>query len=134
MIQWKRVKSATEWGFFFGVISWLLATGISNKMPAWGVWGIILSRTLMGFIIGIVRWEFVWWLRGLILGAAVSLPLAFVLRFLGVGWGQGFWPCRAGPAREIGRGAGDGEIHRFNQGPGNRVAGDTDADFLGMGC
>ena len=92
MIQWKRVKSATEWGFFFGVISWLLATGISNKIPAWGVWGIILSRTLMGFVIGIVRWEFVWWLRGLILGAAVSLPLAFVVRFLGVGWGQGFWP------------------------------------------
>jgi len=86
------VKSATEWGFFFGVVSWLLATGISNKIPAWGVWGIILSRTLMGFIIGIVRWEFSWWARGLVLGAIINLPLGIVVRLLGVGWGQGFWP------------------------------------------
>lgn len=92
MIRWKRVKSASEWGFFFGILSWLLATGISNKIPAWGVWGIILSRTLLGFIIGFLSWDFVWWARGLILGTAVSLPLAFVVRFLGVGWGQGFWP------------------------------------------
>ena len=92
MIQWKRVKSAAEWGFFYGVVSWLLATGISNKIPAWGVWGIILSRTLLGFIIGIVRWEFPWWVRGLVLGAIVNLPLSIVVRLLGVGWGQGFWP------------------------------------------
>lgn len=92
MIDWKRVKSASEWGFFFGIISWLLATGISNKIPGWGVWGIILSRTLLGFIIGILRWEFSWWKRGLIVGAVVNLPLAFLVRFLGVSWGQGFWP------------------------------------------
>ena len=92
MIQWKRVKSATEWGFFFGVVSWLLATGISNRIPAAGVWGIILSRTLLGFIVGIVKWEFSWWVRGLVLGAAVNLPLGVLVRLLGVGWGQGFWP------------------------------------------
>lgn len=91
-IDWKRVKSATEWGFFFGIISWLLATGISNEIPGWGVWGIILSRTLLGFIIGILRWNFPWWKRGLIVGAAVNLPLAFVIRDLGVSWRQGFWP------------------------------------------
>jgi len=92
MIQWKRVKSAAEWGFFYGVISWLLATGISNKIPTWGVWAIILSRTLLGLILGLVRWEFPWWARGLLLGTAVNLPLAGVVRWLGVGWSQGFWP------------------------------------------
>ena len=92
MTRWKRIRSATEWGFFFGVISWLLATGISNRIPALGVWGIILARTLMGFLIGVVRWEVPWWARGLVLAAAVNLPLGIVVRLLGVGWGQGFWP------------------------------------------
>lgn len=99
MIQWKRLKSATEWGFFFGVVSWLLATGITNKIPTAGVWGIILSRTLMGFIIGYVKWGFPWWARGLIigavlnifLGAIVKIPLGEAVHQIGFGWIRGFW-------------------------------------------
>lgn len=92
MARWQRVKSACEWGFFFGIVSWLLATGITNKIPAVGVWGIILSRTLMGFIIGIFKWEFLWWARGLILGAVLNLPLGLVAMQFGFGWDTGFWP------------------------------------------
>ena len=92
MSHWRRIKSAAEWGFFYGIISWLLATGISNKIPTWGVWAIILSRVLLGVLIGIIRWEYPWWARGMLMGSIVNLPLAFIIRTLGVGWVQGFWP------------------------------------------
>ena len=99
MVHWKRVKSATEWGFFFGVVTWLLATGITNKIPTIGIWGIILSRTLMGFVIGYIRWEFPWWARGLIVGGAlniilsviVKIPLGDFIQRIGFGWIRGFW-------------------------------------------
>ena len=99
MIQWKRVKSAVEWGLFFGIISWLLATGITNKIPTIGVWGIILSRTLMGFIIGYVKWKIPWWVRGLIIGGGLNLilslvvkiPLGDVVQRICFIWGRGFW-------------------------------------------
>ena len=92
MVQWKRVRTATEWGFFYGIISWLLATGISNKIPAWGVWGIILSRTIMGTIIGFVRWDFPWWARGLLLGLGINIPMGFIVLLLGVRWEIGLLP------------------------------------------
>ena len=92
MSLWKRVKPAVEWGFFFGVVSWVLASGISNKIPTWGVWGIILSRTFLGLIIGFIKWDILWWARGILIGIAVNLPLAFVVQSLGAGWGKGFWP------------------------------------------
>ncbi|MEO0102975.1 MAG: hypothetical protein ABIK81_04670, partial [candidate division WOR-3 bacterium] len=38
---------------------------------------IILSRSLMGFAIGISALKILWWLHGIILGAIFSLPLAF---------------------------------------------------------
>ena len=99
MVHWKRVKSATEWGFFFGIVTWLLATGITNDIPAIGIWGIILSRTLMGFIIGYIRWEYAWWARGLIIGGAlnivlsviVKIPLGDFIQSVGFGWIRGFW-------------------------------------------
>ena len=98
MVQWKRVKSATEWGFFYGIVTWLFATGITNKFSSAGVWGIILSRTLMGFIIGVIKWKFPWWARGLIVGVVVNLvfeaiakiPMEFIRRFC-FGWTSGFW-------------------------------------------
>ena len=99
MDNWRRVKSATEWGFFYGIISWLLATGITNKIPTIGIWGIILSRTLMGFIIGYVKWEFPWWARGMIIGGVLNLilsglvriPLGVIMSRIGFGWFRGFW-------------------------------------------
>lgn len=99
MEKWKRVRSATEWGFFFGILSWLLATGITNKIPTIGIWGIILSRTLVGFIIGYVKWEFPRWARGLIIGGVVNLflsilvyiPLGETVQQICFGWERGFW-------------------------------------------
>lgn len=98
-MDWKRVKTACEWGLLFGVLSWLLATGITNKIPVSGIWAIIISRTLMGFIIATVRWEFPWWARGLIIGFGINiimvlivqLPLGQWLIDLGFGWIRGFW-------------------------------------------
>ena len=92
MVRWKRIRTATEWGFFYGIISWLLATGFSNKIPAWGVWGIILSRMIMGCIIGFVRWEMAWWARGLLLGFLINIPMGLIVVFLGVRWTIGFIP------------------------------------------
>ncbi len=94
MFQWKRVKSATEWGFFLGVLSWLLSTGISNKIPTAGVWAIILSQTLAGFIIGTVHWNESWWIRGLTIGGIVNIPLAILsVRWPGFNYANGFWPA-----------------------------------------
>ena len=91
MIDWKRVRSATEWGFFYGIVSWLLSTGFSNKIPVWGVWSIILSRTILGLIIGILPIKFSWWLDGLVIGFGLNLIFALIV-WLGLGYTIGFWP------------------------------------------
>jgi hypothetical protein len=89
----RRLKSGLEWGFFLGICTWLLATGVSNKIPNWGVWSIILSRTLLGFLIGILKWDVVWWIRGLLFGLAVSVLHGFmVLQWPEFGWLNGFVP------------------------------------------
>jgi len=92
MHSWQRIKYATEWGFFFGIISWLLSTGFSSHIPTWGVWGIILSRTVMGFISGAVFWNVQWLFRGVIIGLAINIPCGIAAAILGAGWAQGFWP------------------------------------------
>ena len=90
----RRVKSGLEWGFFLGICTWLLATGVSNRIPTWGVWSIILSRTLMGFLSGVVKWDIVWWIRGLLFGLAVSLLHGFVvIQWADFGWLNGFLPA-----------------------------------------
>ncbi len=76
MSVWKRVKPAVEWGLFFGVVSWLLATGVTNKMTELNVWGIVLSRTLAGVVLGMLKWESSKWLRGLVVGVVVNLPVS----------------------------------------------------------
>lgn len=90
MLDWKRIRSASEWGFFYGVVSWLLATGFSNKIPVWGVWAIILSRTLMGCLMGMFPVKLSWWIDGLIIGLGLNLIFAFIV--LVIGYGIGFWP------------------------------------------
>jgi hypothetical protein len=87
MAMKRRVKSGLEWGLFLGICTWLLATGVSNKIPGWGVLSIILSRTLLGLLIGIVKWETVWWMRGLLFGLAVGIFHGFVV----VGWPEFGW-------------------------------------------
>ncbi len=94
MVLERRVKSGLEWGFFLGICTWLLATGVSNKISNWGVWSIILSRTLMGLLSGVVKWDVVWWMRGLVFGSAVSFLHGFVvMQWSGFGWLNGFLPA-----------------------------------------
>jgi hypothetical protein len=80
MTRWRRVRSATEWGFFFGVVTWILASGITNKIPTAGVWGILISRALIGLLAGLVKWDFPWWARGPIWGTAVGILSLLVVR------------------------------------------------------
>ena len=92
MTRWKRIRSGTEWGLFFGVISFIIAFSISNKIPTWSIWAIILSRVLLGAVIGYIQYDMQWWLRGGLVGAAVNLPLAYVTVRFGIALYQGFWP------------------------------------------
>ncbi len=93
MTRWKRIKSAVGWGFFYGLCSWVLASGVTNKIPTAGVWGIILSQTLLGLIIGVVDLNIPWWIRGLSLGCIVNLPLGLLALHSSMVWSKGlFWP------------------------------------------
>jgi hypothetical protein len=93
MIKGKRVKSALGWGIFYGICSWILAWSVSNKISNAGVWGLILTQTLLGLLIGLVTLKIPWWLRGLLLGAAVNLPVGFYLLHTPFVWTRGlFWP------------------------------------------
>jgi hypothetical protein len=95
MVLERRVKSGLEWGFFLGICTWLIATGVSNRIPTWGVWSVILSRTLIGLLTGIVKWDAAWWIRGLLFGLVVSLPHGFVvLLWPDFGWLNGFLPAQ----------------------------------------
>jgi len=99
MIQWKRVKKAAGWGLFYGIITWLLFTTIDNTIRASGVRAIIFSRTLLGFIIGIVQLRFPWWARGILLGISVDLfftllfylPLGRTVDLFCFGWENNIW-------------------------------------------
>ena len=98
MTRWKRVSLLLQWGVFYGIITWLAATVITNKFPAIGVWGIIVSRALMGFLIAYFEIKLVWWMRGIAVGLAVNLVfggLAFVfsgdVQNFFFGWVIGFW-------------------------------------------
>lgn len=73
-----RIKVSTNWGLFFGVISWLLATGFTNKIPSWGVWSIVLSRALAGTLMAVIQVPLNWWQKGSVFGGVIAVPLAFI--------------------------------------------------------
>jgi hypothetical protein len=95
----RRVRSAINWGFFFGVLTWLLITAISNAIPDIGVRTLVIYGALLGFFIGIIPWEFPWWIRGPFFGAALNSLMGLLARLLhggffqeiGFGWNHGFW-------------------------------------------
>jgi len=95
MLDWKKIKfAALEYGLFFGILSWLFATAITNEMTSANVWGIILSRILTGVLVAALNWEITWWIRGAIFGAAVN-TLFWLLSLLPLGpffagWRIGF--------------------------------------------
>jgi len=91
MVYEKRVVSATIWGVVFGFISWALAM-IGKAVPASGVVTIILSFSVMGFVIGISAWKIRWWIHGFLMGLIIILPSSFGAIWAGRGWGAGFIP------------------------------------------
>lgn len=87
----RRVQTGAEWGLFYGVISWLLAFGFSNQLYSKEVWFIILTRMLSGIILGWIRISLPWWIKGLLVGLVINLPLAFVQAgWPDFGWIKGF--------------------------------------------
>lgn len=78
MLTTKRVIIATICGFVFGIVCMLLASSNPNaaSLPAITKWMIIISRTMMGFMIGISAIRLNWWLHGIVLGAIASIPMA----------------------------------------------------------
>ncbi|MBN2103922.1 hypothetical protein JW835_07760 [bacterium] len=79
MIHFKQLWSAIEWGLLYGFITWILGTGISNRIPGWGVWLIIFDRVFMAIVLyyclGLI---FPKWLKGIIAGLIFSVPLGLV--------------------------------------------------------
>ena len=92
MIYEKRIVSTIVWGLIFGFISWGIAR-ICGALPLSGAVSIILSRTILGFVIGISAWRIAWWWHGILLGLFFSLPSGFASLWLGYGWGKGFVPA-----------------------------------------
>jgi hypothetical protein len=65
-----------------GVLCGFICYGLASSGPAELTWPvsmqIILSRTLIGFAIGVSCWRMRHWaIHGLVMGAIFSLPLAF---------------------------------------------------------
>ena len=79
MTQWNRIRAALEWSTFFGVCTWLLASGITNTMTGANVWFLILSRTLMGLIMAVWKTGIPWRARGLAVGAVLNIPAGLIV-------------------------------------------------------
>ncbi len=79
MLKAKRVIIATLCGILFGIVCMSLASSNpdpANPLTISGKWLIVLSRTLMGFMIGISALRMGWWLHGMVLGFIASIPMA----------------------------------------------------------
>jgi len=78
MLTSKRVIIATLSGVVFGLVCMTLAS--TNPDPVEPVtsttkWLIVLSRTMMGFMIGISALRLPWWIHGVVLGLISSIPM-----------------------------------------------------------
>ncbi len=88
----RRLRSGVEWGFFYGIITWLLATGITNDYSNLAVWSIILTRTLMGALIVLIQINLIWWIKAGLIGLVYNIIMGIVIAVLGYGWNPWFWP------------------------------------------
>jgi hypothetical protein len=75
MLNKKRLLIATIFGVISGIICWGLASS-EGPSPWYFALSTILSRTLIGFTIGISILKIKWWLHGIVLGFTFSLPMA----------------------------------------------------------
>lgn len=74
----KRLIIATVLGVVFGFVCFGFASSGGNEVPILLAINIILSRTLIGFGIGISRFSFGHWaLHGILMGLIFSLPVSF---------------------------------------------------------
>ncbi|HEX9972227.1 MAG TPA: hypothetical protein VGD14_09165 [bacterium] len=87
MLTTKRVIVATVCGFVFGIVCMLLASSNpTESLSTTMKWTIIISRTMMGFTIGISAIRLNWWLHGTVIGAIASIPMAIpIIDRLGLG-------------------------------------------------
>jgi MFS family permease len=86
MLTTKRVLVTTVCGFIFGLICMTLASSNPNPIEpvtATTKWLIILSRTMMGFMIGISALRLSWWLHGILIGFIASIPMAIPVLTVG---------------------------------------------------
>ena len=82
MLTTKRVVIATICGIVFGLVCMGLATSSPDPnypLTAAIKWNIVLSRTLMGFTIGISAIRLGWWLHGIVIGAIASAPMSLAV-------------------------------------------------------
>lgn len=75
MISKKRILIATLCGVLAGIVCWVLASS-EGPTPWYFAVATILSRTLIGFAIGISALRIKWWLHGIVMGFLFSLPMA----------------------------------------------------------
>ena len=77
MTSVKRIIIATLMGIGCGVICLFLAASGGDSMPQVIKLQILISRTLMGFVIGISAIKMQWFFHGVLLGLLIGLPMAF---------------------------------------------------------
>ncbi len=78
MIKSKRIIIATLVGVIFGFVCFSFASSGPEPLPLPAALQIILSRTLIGFAIGISSLtKLHWTVHGLLFGLFFSLPLSF---------------------------------------------------------
>ncbi len=74
----KRLIVATLSGLLFGLVCYSFASMGEGELPYPVAAQIISSRILMGFAIGLSRFNFGHWaIHGIVLGTLFSLPLAY---------------------------------------------------------
>jgi hypothetical protein len=90
MFNGKRFFIALLFGLIFGFVCWGLAAS-KNPIPSALAISIIISRTLMGFVIGVSVLKWNWWLHGVVIGALFSLPMGFNGMLAPTGGWSIFW-------------------------------------------
>jgi len=74
----KRLVIATISGLLFGFVCFGFACQGKDDFNSWLAISIILSKTLIGFTIGISRFRMKHWaIHGIVMGFIVGLPFAF---------------------------------------------------------
>ena len=79
MLSAKRVIIATICGLVFGFVCLGFAMSDPNSANTLSTsikLNIVLSRTLLGFMLGISALRLNWWLHGIVLGFISSIPMA----------------------------------------------------------